>query len=171
MISGSRLVQKKDGKKDQAKTKERKKGLLEKDPIGNGLMKRPHGKGSSVYLMDSKTTPISSKKDEIKEGGSSKEAAKMLNRAINSSDVTQADTQPFVFSCRPERWDINTMTVERGKILPQHMKVNPKKSKTGRSTSLNILRNQKQNVFGYDEISKVADTDKARHLLSAQRYE
>ena len=94
-------------------------------------MKRPYGTGSSVYLMDSKTTPISSKKGEIKEEGSSKEAAKMLNRAIDSSDVTQADTQPFVFSCRPERWDINTMTVERGKLLPQHMKVKPKRSPLG----------------------------------------
>ena len=57
MIRGPRIVQKTDGKKDQAKTYERKKELLEKDSIGNGLMKRPHGTGSSV-----KTTPISSKK-------------------------------------------------------------------------------------------------------------
>ena len=86
MIEGFRPKHHKDGKEDQAKN-ERKKGLLEKDPIGDGLIKQPHGTGSSVYLMDSKATPINSKKDEIKEEVSSKQAA-MLKRAIDSSDVT-----------------------------------------------------------------------------------
>ena len=71
-------------------SEESKEDLLEKDPIGNGLMKRPHETGSSV-----KTTPISSKKDEIKEEGSSKEAAKMQNRAIDLSDVTKAGAPGF----------------------------------------------------------------------------
>ena len=45
------------------------------------------------------------KKDEIKEEGRSKEAAKMLNRAIDYSDVTKAGPpdQSLSFSYRPNR--------------------------------------------------------------------
>ena len=142
--------------------------------------KEPYAKGNDQGLVvkdkemrKTKASTIEEEnkpKDEIKEEGSSKKAAKMLNRAIDSSDLTQADTQPFVFSCRPERYDINTMTVERGKFLHQHMKMNPKKSKTGRSTSLNIL-SQKQKFFEDNEISRVADTTKATHQLSAKAIE
>ena len=138
-------------KDNEAEQKDEK--LLEKDPIANGLMKRPRGTGSSVYLRGIEATPIrlSSKKEEE---GSSKEAAEMLNRAIDSSDVTQAYTQPLVFSCRPERWVINTMAVERGKVFaPAH---------EGEATE----------VKGMEEhISKVEDTAKARHHLSAKDTE
>ena len=111
-------------------------------------------------------------KDEIKEEGSSKKAAKMLNRAIDSSDVTKAGApdQPFVFSCRHERRVISTMAVERGKLLPQHMKGKPKRSKMWRSTRLNILRS-KQKCFEDNEISRVADTTKTTHQLSAKAIE
>ena len=165
MIRGPRIVQKTDGK-DQAKTYERKKGLLEKDSIGNGLMKRPHGTGSSV-----KTTPISSKKDEIKEEGSSKEAAKMLNRAIDLSDVTKAGApdQSLSFSCRPERYDINTMTVERGKAFTPAHEGEAKKIEDMEEHKLEHF--EEQQCFEYDKFSKVVDTDKARHLLSAKRTE
>ena len=110
-------------------------------------------------------------KDEIKEEGSSKEAAKMLNRAIDLSDVTKAGApESLSFSYRPERYDINTMTVEGGKAFTPSHEGEAKKSKTWRSTRLNILRS-KQKCFEDNEISRVADTTKATHQLSAKAIE
>ena len=95
----------------------------------------------------------------------------MLNRAIDLSDVTKAGApESLSFSYRPERYDINTMTVEGGKAFTPSHEGEAKKSKTWRSTRLNILRS-KQKCFEDNEISRVADTTKATHQLSAKAIE
>ena len=143
--------------------------------------KEPHAKGNDQGLVvkdkemrKTKASTIEEEnkpKDEIKEEGSSKKAAKMLNRAINSSDVTKAGApESLSFSYRPERYDINTMTVEGEKAFTPSHEGEAKKSKTRRSTRLNILRS-KQKCFEDNEISRVADTTKATHQLSAKAIE
>jgi hypothetical protein len=85
------------------------------DPSILNSAKEPHAKGNDQGLVvkdkemrKTKASTIEEEnkpKDEIKEEGSSKKAAKMLNRAIDSSDVTKAGApdQSLSFSCRPER--------------------------------------------------------------------